>query len=701
MAVLAGNKQITRSAGYSGYPLAVNHGPINPVHPSVVRTPDPLAWTNQLTYKKVDNKVQPILTNKGVKQLKGTLQRSGLNVDQYFNLLDNASVQAAGLDASINPSVQEIQLDLRGPRSLENLTSNSLMDKNISSGDNQVKNPINPEKIIKFGEQYFPERVFTQGEGGKAIIDAVKSNPRLAVEEMGLGLLGSFARISGQGDNLTSLMESANDGNVVAKLFAPGAGLIRRGTLEANKPEFNRDATLMDYFDAASYLTPEGLLGAAGKGAKAAAKTAEVVSKMPKAAKVATAGLAGAGAYGLYNASNPDQANASILGSVLRDVEKVNAAKQGLPYDTAVTNGWMNVKAYDAIRALHPEGASLPAIDDLEVVGDQVKLSNDLTSGIVKWKTVEKEGKKIRVKYRGPAPIKRFVKETFVDNLPQPASKINATAKATVERVNKILDKPSPILNGKSYNQIIQMYGFKPRIHVSKDVPNISQESLDFIQQTHGADYGNAWSYDPITGEPVALNNEHVYGVAGVTQSQIVDLANIHFNTKLTKSEKASKIQQMLHTHNDQTMTVLDPNENIVLLTKRANQSVIAGAAAQDKPSLLMTGRTTEEGKVIPGEGGRFIPAPKRTNGEFTIPSLVEGASAPLTGTMDLYTTKINNMVEKVPSLGSDTVLNRLRAYDEYVKPIQTALQNQRITTARRATLEAQLKEALLKIRNA
>ena len=40
MAVLNNTKQITRSAGYSGYPLAVNHGLINTVHPAVSKTSD-------------------------------------------------------------------------------------------------------------------------------------------------------------------------------------------------------------------------------------------------------------------------------------------------------------------------------------------------------------------------------------------------------------------------------------------------------------------------------------------------------------------------------------------------------------------------------------------------------------------------------------------------------------------------------------
>ena len=77
MAVLNNTKQITRFVGYSGYPLAVNHGPINTVHPSAAhRSPTMFdkairekAFSNRYTMtqllinnynKKLDKNTKPI-----------------------------------------------------------------------------------------------------------------------------------------------------------------------------------------------------------------------------------------------------------------------------------------------------------------------------------------------------------------------------------------------------------------------------------------------------------------------------------------------------------------------------------------------------------------------------------------------------------------------------------------------------------------
>lgn len=322
---------------------------------------------------------------------------------------------------------------------------------------------------------------------------------------------------------------------------------------------------------------------------------------------------------------------APLMGAIrglVRQSPEARALEKSDPYDVKYSgrDRLLDKRTYEAAQTLLPDRLPDPVAEYGNVV--------ELPSGF-KPTYVRDVLKQLQQGYRGT---------------PTTADQINATARNGVTRVNEILDA-SP-----DYGNIIGKYGAtRPTV----SVPKISRKKLKELHTNYEKDMGNAWSFDPVSGDIITTNNEHVFSVSPEALRHVFELRQLDRKldaSDLSDKDKRSAVQKLLDQQADEMRTILDPNQAMLILTEHANQRVVKSMDPSSKIPAFMA-----------SEGGRFIPIPYREGETF-------GATSPMGATAGAYMDVIEAVGAKQPSLVTIEAKNFRNRYNTVVKPLRDAM---------------------------
>jgi hypothetical protein len=321
---------------------------------------------------------------------------------------------------------------------------------------------------------------------------------------------------------------------------------------------------------------------------------------------------------------------AAAIRGTARQSPTAKALQESVPYDLSY-NGQtrtMDRRTYEAVRALHPD--RLPEAE--QIFDDEVVLPKSIKPDQVRGALRALTGG-----YKGTPTTRQQVDNTARDGL----NRVQETYAASGD-----------------YSTILSKYGVTaPTV----TVPKIRPKELKKMQETYETDMGPAWSFDPITGDIITTNNEHVFSVSSEALRHVFELKQLDIEldaSKLSNKQKKAAVQRLLDQQARELRVVLDPNEAMIILTARANQDVVKSMDPEEKiPALLSQ------------VGGRFFPIPRREGEVF-------GVAAPLGATAGAYMDVIEAVGTRQPSLVSPQAKQFRSRYNDTIKPIRDRMRN-------------------------
>lgn len=240
-------------------------------------------------------------------------------------------------------------------------------------------------------------------------------------------------------------------------------------------------------------------------------------------------------------------------------------------------------------------------------------------------------------------------------NLIAPVSKeqIDATGSNGLIRIKEQYDSDE-ISSG-----ILGTYGVTRRDPV---VPKVTDETVERMRGTFETDYGQAYRYDPVTGEERITNNEHVFAVSGEALRHNFEIRQLEQQLKAqgaNKKEIKKALESLVDKQRREMGFALDPNRAMVILSAPTNQNIVGSLDPSQKQIAI----------ARHDPGGMFgTTVPRRLGEEKNwMPN------QPV-ATIAAYQDVIDSADTFAPGLVSDTATAFRNAYADRVKPLRNQL---------------------------
>ena len=255
---------------------------------------------------------------------------------------------------------------------------------------------------------------------------------------------------------------------------------------------------------------------------------------------------------------------------------------------------------------------------------------------------------------------------------PVSAKQIDKTSLDSIPRINSQYAKDAEASN------ILNSYGIQ---RVDPSVPPVTKETVDRMRNIFESDYGQAYRYDPVTGEKRITNNEHVFSVSVEALRHNFEIRQLEAAMKADKLgylARQKKMQELIKKQKTEMEVALDPNQSMLILSEGTNQNIVGALPAKDKMRAI-------------GEhdsGGAFgVTVPYRSGEERNwFPNMA-------TTTVAAYQDIVNNAARNAPGL-VDVAAEGFRSdYAKIIKPLRNSLQKSKDPKLI-AALEKKIKDA-------
>lgn len=286
--------------------------------------------------------------------------------DAYYKSIESVSQP---LNNSINPSVEEYNIDYSQANRLRNLMINKPLPSKARGTTSKIG------ETMRFGQETFAKPRVNMA---RAVFDSVKDNPKLAADTGLLGMVQSGVKLAGYGVEKTAgwlghddpTIQNRFSSNVLDSLKAYSTfyqdnplarpfintsplgfafGNISTGNAESLRSDFTSDTTGGDVFDfATNFIVGPGQAAKVAKpviklgvgatkvaGKTAARSAASVIKGAHKYPKTVAAGVSSVGA-GAYILNEPDEAQAFSYSKFIKLLDKG---------DTAALNHYVRTQA--------------------------------------------------------------------------------------------------------------------------------------------------------------------------------------------------------------------------------------------------------------------------------------------------------------------------------------------------------------------
>ena len=248
---------------------------------------------------------------------------------------------------------------------------------------------------------------------------------------------------------------------------------------------------------------------------------------------------------------------------------------------------------------------------------------------------------------------------------PVSAKQIDKTSTGAVPRINSQYAKDAEA------SDILSTYKIT---RVDPDIPRVTEDAVLKMRSTFESDYGQAYRYDPVTGEYRITNNEHVFSVSTEALRHNFEVRQLEASIKargLSYKQGQKEMQDLIDQQKNEMEVALDPNQSMLILSDKANQRIVGALPARDKIEAL---REQDVGGVRGTyEDGVYVP---------NLPD----------NTFNAYQEIIDNAWSNAPRL-ADPSLDDFRAdYAKLIKPLRNKLQSVKDPKIK-AEIEKQIKE--------
>ena len=248
---------------------------------------------------------------------------------------------------------------------------------------------------------------------------------------------------------------------------------------------------------------------------------------------------------------------------------------------------------------------------------------------------------------------------------PVSAKQIDKTSTGAVPRIN------SQYVKDAEASDILSTYKIT---RVDPDIPRVTEDAVLKMRSTFESDYGQAYRYDPVTGEYRITNNEHVFSVSTEALRHNFEVRQLDASIRtrgLSYKQGQKEMQDLIDQQKIEMEVALDPNQSMLILSDKANQRIVGALPARDKIEALRE-------QDVGGVRGTY-------EDDVYVPNLPDN-------TFNAYQEIIENAKVNAPRL-VDPSLDDFRAdYAKLIKPLRNKLQYVKDPKIK-AEIEKQIKE--------
>jgi hypothetical protein len=248
---------------------------------------------------------------------------------------------------------------------------------------------------------------------------------------------------------------------------------------------------------------------------------------------------------------------------------------------------------------------------------------------------------------------------------PVSAKQIDKTSKGAVPRIN------SQYVKDAEASDILSTYKIT---RVDPDIPRVTEDAVLKMRSTFESDYGQAYRYDPVTGEYRITNNEHVFSVSTEALRHNFEVRQLEASIRtrgLSYKQGQKEMQDLIDQQKIEMEVALDPNQSMLILSDKANQRIVGALPARDKIEALRE-------QDVGGVRGTY-------EDDVYVPNLPDN-------TFNAYQEIIENAKVNAPRLVESSLDDFRADYAKLIKPLRNKLQYVKDPKIK-AEIEKQIKE--------
>ena len=248
---------------------------------------------------------------------------------------------------------------------------------------------------------------------------------------------------------------------------------------------------------------------------------------------------------------------------------------------------------------------------------------------------------------------------------PVSAKQIDKTSTGAVPRIN------SQYVKDAEASDILSTYKIT---RVDPDIPRVTEDAVLKMRSTFEGDYGQAYRYDPVTGEYRITNNEHVFSVSTEALRHNFEVRQLDASIRtrgLSYKQGQKEMQDLIDQQKIEMEVALDPNQSMLILSDKANQRIVGALPARDKIEALRE-------QDVGGVRGTY-------EDDVYVPNLPDN-------TFNAYQEIIENAKVNAPRLVEPSLDDFRADYAKLIKPLRNKLQYVKDPKIK-AEIEKQIKE--------